>query len=324
MNIYVTRDEKNYGPYTLEQVAIYVRDGALSPLDRAWQPGMEGWRRLGELLSSAPEAVQPHVSSPLPPAAPVPPFVPGRLDIREALTFPFRGSRGLARIWWMPFATLIPVFASMLLRGWRLDLIRRVSREDPEPLPDVRDTGRFLANGAVLLVMAFLYNLPLTVFVLVFGFGKIAAALDVFWWALQNLFTEGAGTFWAIVGGLVMELLVESIAPILFLVAVYPLYRMAVIRFALSGELRCFFQVFRNLRLCFRLMPEIFLVFFVDFIALRLLRWTARALITFGVGVVIAPLTTALYFWTTGHLFGQVAARVAQLDGKGGNGFGRP
>ncbi len=88
-----------------------------------------------------------------------------------------------------------------------------------------------------------------------------------------------------------MDLLVESIAPILVLVAVYPypLYRMAVIRFALSGELRCFFQVFRNQRLCFRLMPEIFLVFFVDFIAQRLLRWTARALITFGVGVVVAP-----------------------------------
>jgi hypothetical protein len=102
--------------------------------------------------------------------------------------------------------------------------------------------------------------------------------------------------------------------PILYFVAVWPLHRMAMVRFAITGKRRSFFQIWKNLVLCLRFMPEIFLAFFVDFVALRLLRWTARALITVGVGAVIAPLASALYFWTTGHIFGQVAAKVASRE----------
>lgn len=239
------------------------------------------------------------------------PTAPGRLDIGKALTFPFQERSWPARIAWLPLASLVPVFGSILLRGWRLDLVRRVSREDAQILPDPRDLGRFLADGVVLLLMTLLYHLPLLLFLAVFGLSKVGATLDVLWWAVQTFFADGAAAFWALVADVTLGLLVDWLVPILYFVAVWPLHRMAMVRFAITGRHRSFLQVWTNLVLCIRFLPEIFLAFFVDFVALRLLRWVARALITIGVGAVIAPLASALYFWATGHIFGQVAAKVA-------------
>jgi hypothetical protein len=319
MELYVTRNQSRYGPYTREQVEAYLANGSLSPSDTGWHSGLEGWRPLADLIPPRIALPPPPVPPlPAPGSPPLPAFqprraqaAPGRLDIGRALTCPFQERSWPARIAWLPLAPLVPIFGSILLRGWRLDLVRRVSREDVDILPGARDLGRFLSDGVVLLLMAVLYHLPLFAFVTVFGFSKITSTLEVLWWAVQTFFAEGAAAFWAIVAQVALGLLVDWVAPLLYFVAVWPLHRMAMVRFAITGRLRCFFQVWRNLVLCVRFMPEILLAFFVDFIALRLLRWTARALITIGVGAVIAPLASALYFWTTGHIFGQVAAKVS-------------
>ncbi len=43
MNINIHRDGQDFGPYTLEQVNQYLRDGSIVPSDMAWHDGLPDW-----------------------------------------------------------------------------------------------------------------------------------------------------------------------------------------------------------------------------------------------------------------------------------------
>jgi hypothetical protein len=63
MEIYVLRENKQLGPYTLEAVNQYIRDGFLTLDDLAWHEGVSGWTRLAEVagikLNSTPASAPP-------------------------------------------------------------------------------------------------------------------------------------------------------------------------------------------------------------------------------------------------------------------------
>ena len=47
--------------------------------------------------------------------------------------------------------------------GWGLEVIRRVIKEEPEPLPDWSEFGQYFVKGLLILLVIFIYNLPITV-----------------------------------------------------------------------------------------------------------------------------------------------------------------
>lgn len=49
MEIYISRDEQRFGPYTIEQVREYLAAGQLVADDLAWHEGVEGWISLGKV-----------------------------------------------------------------------------------------------------------------------------------------------------------------------------------------------------------------------------------------------------------------------------------
>ena len=49
MNIYITRNGQQLGPYTLEQIQSQVNSGALLPADLAWCEGMANWAPLSDV-----------------------------------------------------------------------------------------------------------------------------------------------------------------------------------------------------------------------------------------------------------------------------------
>lgn len=51
MNIHITRDGQEYGPYGLEETRNLFQAGQLLASDLAWHDGLEGWTTLGELLA---------------------------------------------------------------------------------------------------------------------------------------------------------------------------------------------------------------------------------------------------------------------------------
>ena len=48
MQIYISRDGETKGPYSIEDVNAYLKDGTLSPTDLACQEGMDEWWSHGE------------------------------------------------------------------------------------------------------------------------------------------------------------------------------------------------------------------------------------------------------------------------------------
>ena len=49
MEIYISRDGEQNGPYSIEDVNTHLKDGALLPTDLACQEGMDEWVPLGEI-----------------------------------------------------------------------------------------------------------------------------------------------------------------------------------------------------------------------------------------------------------------------------------
>jgi len=71
MNIYITKNGQNLGPYDTEEVNKQLRAGIISPSDLAWQEGMADWCPL-----SAFPGIQSQAYSQMPPRPPVSPAPP--------------------------------------------------------------------------------------------------------------------------------------------------------------------------------------------------------------------------------------------------------
>ena len=79
----LARGGQHYGPYTLDQLREYVKQGTVLASELVWCAGMPDWVPLGDVLNSTAQAVQP------PPPLPPPPSSPGAETIQsQAPTFP--------------------------------------------------------------------------------------------------------------------------------------------------------------------------------------------------------------------------------------------
>ena len=47
--------------------------------------------------------------------------------------------------------------------GWGLEVIRRVIKEEPEPLPDWSEFGQYIVKGLLIVLVGFIYSLPIIV-----------------------------------------------------------------------------------------------------------------------------------------------------------------
>ncbi|MEO0587007.1 MAG: DUF4013 domain-containing protein [Planctomycetota bacterium] len=109
-------------------------------------------------------------------------------------------------------------------------------------------------------------------------------------------------------------LVAQSIAPTLYLVLVWPLYRVAMVRYALTGNVLAFFLIPQNLILGCRLLAPLLIVFFI-WLFMRLLLLPIYIVLAFT--VVLYPFANAIalpiHCWTTGYLYGQLAREMAPM-----------
>ena len=63
MQIYITRDGGQYGPYTQEEVISYVNAGNFTPSDLAWHEGYSEWLPISQLVLLTPLPIPPPVGT---------------------------------------------------------------------------------------------------------------------------------------------------------------------------------------------------------------------------------------------------------------------
>ncbi len=86
-------------------------------------------------------------------------------NLGQAFTFPFKDPDWIAKLTIGSFFTLLSLFlvGIPVLYGYYLDLVRRVRRGDPNPLPEWKDVGVKFISGCKYLVTLWIYYVPLII-----------------------------------------------------------------------------------------------------------------------------------------------------------------
>ena len=77
-----------------------------------------------------------------------------------AFTFQFKDDEWIKKFAIAALFTLIPFIGPLFLAGWGLEITRRVIVQDPEPLPEWNDFGNYIVKGLQLIIIGFVYALP--------------------------------------------------------------------------------------------------------------------------------------------------------------------
>ena len=78
-----------------------------------------------------------------------------------AFTYQFKDDEWIKKIAIAALFVLIPFIGPIFLAGWGLEITRRVIVEDPEPLPPWNDFGNYFVKGFQLIIVGFVYSLPI-------------------------------------------------------------------------------------------------------------------------------------------------------------------
>jgi hypothetical protein len=78
-----------------------------------------------------------------------------------AFSFQFEDDEWIKKFAIAALFTLIPVIGPFFLAGWGLEITRRVIKKDPEPLPEWTDFGTYIVKGIQLVIIGFVYALPI-------------------------------------------------------------------------------------------------------------------------------------------------------------------
>jgi hypothetical protein len=83
------------------------------------------------------------------------------MDYGNAFTYQFKDDEWIKKFAIAALFILIPIIGPLFLAGWGLEITRRVIAADPEPLPPWNDFGNYLVKGIQLIVIGFVYALPI-------------------------------------------------------------------------------------------------------------------------------------------------------------------
>lgn len=102
------------------------------------------------------------------------------LDFFGALKFLFQDANALNNILIGAVLNIIPIIGPIALMGWHCEIIQRLIKKHPKPIPklDFTDLLYFLGRGVAPFVVALIATLPMTVVVMILMFaGMFGAAV---------------------------------------------------------------------------------------------------------------------------------------------------
>ena len=237
----------------------------------------------------------------------------------QAVTFPFRSEPGLRRLWIAPLACLVPVLGLLVIKGWRLDIVRRRMRSDgpavvEEDFPQPSDLGRFLADGLRLIVARGIYMLPLLVVLAVSFQHTIESVLEIGRWVVDQFSSEHRRQ-----ASIVMILLKAAfsiaskfVVPVIYYYMLKPFLYAGTIRFAQTGRFRSLINLPAQALMISRHLPGFMLLFFFNFtLALCINILSALAMGTVIGALIIPFVSIPLYNTGSGYLIGTLGRALS-------------
>lgn len=255
----------------------------------------------------------------------------GRVRFFRALAYPFfdKPWHWLLNLTLITLLQYVPFVGLLVIQGWSLEVSRRVRAGDPNPLPRwatfwdyLKGWWGCLVGGLVLwLIWVVVYEIPgilLTVILLVKFAWEMWHTGYGWYQSYQNgqpmpEFTTEMAFTWGtnyLVGFLVEKAIVLSISLALIVIG-HVMYCGGMVRYLNGGSWWAFFQPLKNLWLVL-CHWKTFSVMLFYWVVLQTVLWLISLMLTsFGIGAFIVPVMIPIGFWFVGHLYGQVALKVA-------------
>lgn len=212
-------------------------------------------------------------------------------------------------------AYYIPVLGNAFLRGWRLAIVRRFGEMDL--IKDRDSWERYFKDGIKLYVIRWIYFLPESILFAIVGFQSVILIIDIIRWLLENFHSFNFSALVSlIISRVTVRLLLQFALIGLYSMIVWPVYRIAMIRYALeeNSSARKMFLSRKSLAKCFQIYrqnpSEVLGVYFlVAGIDIYLILFSGLiTLLTAGIALVIAvPFIMILgNYWFKGYAYGKL------------------
>ncbi len=226
------------------------------------------------------------------------------MQIGKAFTYAFEDAKWFSKLLIGALISIVPVL-NIAWGGYTTEIIRRVSRQAPEPLADWDDLGKKFIDGLILFAAGIIYGLPLLVlFVLMIPIFISAGAAEG---DLQDILTAASA-------GISILLSCLAILYGLFLSLIFPAVQ---VNFARKGNFASCFEIRNIVRLATGNLGD-FLLAWLAYLVFSVIAGTIGSaaisilaiipcigwVLALVLGALITPLIGVVY----AHLFGQVGA----------------
>jgi hypothetical protein len=241
--------------------------------------------------------------------------------------YPFIQKDWPIKMWLFLLLSYVPFINVIVARGWRKDYINRIGWKRKRVLPHPKDFFQFLVDGIVLWFTTGIYLLIPIILIAALGLGGWVdfwndvkfvrdLTLDHFW-LKEITWNEYADDLWLFVKNELWATFWVFLIENIYLVVYIPMYRIAMIRYALTGKLlKSHFSFWKNFKFLFRNLFDILLMYAFNIFNFILVI-AVDVLFSFtGVGVFfIAVFTFFMPFWNTGYEYGFLARVMVEQEG---------
>lgn len=227
--------------------------------------------------------------------------------------WPFRSKQEWPRMWWLLLIDYIPVVNLIVMRGWRLEVVRRMARGEQPITPHFQSILKFFGNGLLLWTMTALYALlPLVIIAQlgVGGFKDFVGDLVEFSKILLGQSDQSLAEF---ARNELIDSLLEVLIELAWIPLSSPLYRAAMIRFAVTSDIASFGNFPATIGFIFRHFGAFVKLYLFSFLLGIAVAMLGGFLVITGVGAIVVPLVTVpLYYWSTAFEYGELAQKLAK------------
>ena len=241
--------------------------------------------------------------------------------------FPFIQIDWPIKMWVFIALSYVPIVNVIIARGWRMEYIHRLGWSYQRVLPSPIDILRFSRDGLLLWIMRGAFALVPVVIIVSFGLDglidlwndtvEIFQLLFGYLWE-RTLSTEEffQGLWNFIVTEFIHSILVVLIENI-WLVIYVPVYRIGMLRFALTGRLiKSHLSLGKNLKFLFKNLIDIVFMYAFNVFNFIVVLLVDGALVMSVIGIPLIPIVTFyMYYWNSGYEYGLLARQMVEQEG---------
>ncbi|SBS33627.1 hypothetical protein MAQ5080_02630 [Marinomonas aquimarina] len=232
-------------------------------------------------------------------------------DFKDSLTYPFEDSQWIQKLWPLPLLAILPiigVLSVILLKGWRFEMVKRLSTGD-RSLPEFDIVTMFQRGLLLWAVMIAHMFIPGVICALLGLSGPLGLIQDIY-----EFFANGLSG-WA--QSQSQDLLLKIIVYVVWGIISAPVFQSGMIRYVISGDWKSLVNVPVNFMFFLRYI-HYFLKFYVAWIMLIILVVAMDSVLSVtGIGLLLVPIVSFVFYYiSSAHELGHLAYKINKKENR--------